>query len=155
MFLEKIPDEDRIHRHVDRPTHFDTDLIWEKTFQFQIKKPSESVVWSKYAPTEEKVHIIGLKRVEAIKECGPGQANRQYVGYISSVTGNVRSLVCSGGSAFSVDHAPDEGQHHAEITIKFSKAAQTKNKQRLHRDNLRLMLKREFSEIVRNTVCSP
>ena len=139
--VENIPDEDAIYRQVDFPRMYDDSigLIWDQIFQFPSGEP-ESVVWSKYAPTPEDVHRLGIEREKRARERRP---EMRYIGFIPSTAGVIRAICTSRGHGFSVVHAPREGIHHAEIS--YRPAGELK---RSERNELKLSLRKAFGDLV-------
>ena len=94
MQAESIPDDDVVSRSIGRPVHWadDVGLVWSNVFQFAGDR-CESVIWRKYAETDQDVHAIGIAIVEAQKARG---RDREYVGFISAEVARMeRSIVAA------------------------------------------------------------
>jgi hypothetical protein len=144
--VELIPDEDAIHRQIDFPRMYNDakDMIWENIFQFPGGAP-ESVVWEKYAPTPANIHDLGCEREKKACERNP---DIQYVGFISSIASAVRVIRTRPGHGFSVDHAPCEGLHHAEISYKPIGDRNADQLKRGEKNELKLALRKVFGSLV-------
>lgn len=121
---EEVPDGDLLSRIIDFPHKFDgfRDLIEERIFEFQTdstdpeKKPlPESVVWRKYASTDNDVHTIGVA-LEVDRQ-SKGRADYRYIGFISAQAGPIRSYRNVNGHGFFVRHDPEEGLHHVHVGL--------------------------------------
>ncbi len=138
---EDIPDNDVISRIIQSPIHFQQELIWLAVFVFP-KSECESTVWRKYAPSNDDVHTIGQKMVAEKLET---RADRQYKGFVSAEVGKIRKIRTMRGHAFSVEHSPSEGIHHAEVCIVPSSSQDLKKNDKVE---LRQALEYHFSDIV-------
>ena len=137
MSKEAIPDPDYICRLIDAPRMVSEDLnelVWENIFVFQRPKEPEdrakfpnggpeSVVWRKYAPTNNEVHSKGCQREIERRERDErdNKPNKmRYLGFIEAKVGEIRNLTNKRGHGFNVEHEPgnNQGNHHAEIHIK-------------------------------------
>lgn len=60
--VEEIPIGDEISRHIEFPRTYDRErrMILEAVFEFPGGEP-ESVVWRKYAATDDEVHKLGCE----------------------------------------------------------------------------------------------
>lgn len=112
--VEPIPDADTVSRAVEFPTQYTNDrgLIWHMLFQF----PSgvcESLIWRKYANSDNEVHEIGE---EIAAEKRSRKPDRQYEGFVYGVVARIRSIRTFRGHGFTVSHQPEDGrQHHAQV----------------------------------------
>lgn len=127
--IEHIPGEDAVSRWVDSPRLFQPDegLIWRCVFEFPGGN-GESVVWRKYKPTIEDVHALGCNRQSVQRLKNPDKSPPwTYTGAITSLARKIRELE-SRGNGFLVEHKPEEGVYHAEISFRVADAASfTKN----------------------------
>ncbi len=142
LITENIPDQDQIHRLIDYPNKYDesSNFIWDAVFQFP-KGESESVTWSKYAPTQDAVHAFGIKWEDHKKISKP---DARYVGFISSLVADVRDIRTKPGHGFLVLHAPIEGVQHAEITYKPNGTLS-----RSEKNELKIALRNVFGPLIR------
>lgn len=121
---EHIPDEDAVSRWVDSPRLYQPDvgLIWKCIFEFP-GGVGESVVWRKYKPLIHDVHELGCSRQTVQRLKNPDKSPPwTYTGAITSVAGKIRGLE-SRGNGFLVEHKPEEGTYHAEISFRVHDAA--------------------------------
>lgn len=141
--VEPIPDEDAIHRQIYFPRMYDDakEMIWGVVFQFPRGEP-ESVVWCKYAPTADDVHRIGCDRESTTRERTP---DVRYVGFITSAARAIRRITTRSGHGFSVNHAPAEGIHHAEISYRSKDGAGLKKSEK---SELKFSLRQVFGALV-------
>lgn len=112
--VEDIPDCATVNRLIDFPRMGNRSerLVWQNVFEFP-DGAGESVVWSKYAPTEADVHRFGCEREAAKRQSKP---EMRYGGFIPAVVKAIRKIKTKRGHGFTVAHKPGEGQHHAEIS---------------------------------------
>jgi len=148
---EDIPDSDTVSRLVDFPRMYveAKGLIWNHIFQFPGGE-CESVVWARYAPTSADVHRLGCER-EATKR--QGNPEMRYVGFVSSTAGGIRGIMTARGHGFTVNHAPREGRHHAEVC--YSPASQNgiTDLKKADKGELRAALRNVFGELAQHS-CS-
>lgn len=144
--VEPIPDQDGIHRQVDFPRMYNDarEMIWDNIFQFSQGHP-ESIVWSKYAPSDDDVHHLGCERESRTRSRRP---DTRYVGFISSTAGAVRGITTRAGHGFSVLHAPSEGIHHAEINYQPADGRRLDELKRSEKNELKLALRSVFGELI-------
>lgn len=83
------------------------DLVWETVFVFPSKQGRrESVVWRKYAPKIDDVHVLG---------CRFQNESRRYRGATTARCGDITSYRNKNGHGLTIEHVPAEGRWHAEI----------------------------------------
>lgn len=122
-------------------------LIWHLVFQFP-ESQDESVVWSKYAPSDERVHKLGREREVRYRLTKP---DRHYVGFISSTAGAVRDIRTVAGHGFAVWHQPEEGLYHAGIAYLPADGRKIHQLNRNEKNELKLALRLAFGPLVRRT----
>lgn len=146
--VEDIPDDATVNRLIDFPRmgNRSGDLIWKNVFEFP-GGAGESVVWSKYAPTEVDVHRLGCEREVEKRQFKP---EMRYGGFIPGVVKAIRGIKTNRGHGFTVDHKPDEGQHHTEISYA---PASVLNK--TDKGELKFALQKVFGSLVPHTCVHP
>lgn len=146
--VESIPDPDAIHRQIDFPLMYGKaqELIWVSVFAFP-EGQSESAVWGKYAPTDERVHQIGRERIAAKQQLRP---EYRYIGFISSTAAAIRKICTAAGHGFSVEHSPAEGIHHAEIFYKPANNRAAKQLTKNEKVELKAALRSAFGDVTRD-----
>lgn len=144
---ELIPDADTVSRSVEYPLQYtnDRDLIWGKIFEFPGGK-CESLIWRKYANSDNEVHAIGAE-IAIMKQVRDPE--RRYVGFVSGVAGTIRSIRTVRGHGFSVKHVPEEEEqrYHAHVCYE---PAITDNLRPADKTELKSVLKECFSPLVPN-----
>ncbi len=147
--VEAIPDADSLHRLIDSPPLYDDarGLIWDLVFQFP-KSQDESVIWSKYASSDEQAHKLGCEREARYRLTKP---NRHYVGFISSTAGAVRGIRTAAGHGFAVWHQPEEGVYHAGIAYRPADGPKIQQLSTNEKNELKLALRLGFGPLVRRT----
>jgi hypothetical protein len=110
---EEIPNCDDISRLIEFPRTYsrEREIILEIGFEFP-GGSGESVIWRKYAPTDEDVHAIGAQWEQKKRE---RRDETRYVGFATNTAGTVRGFRTARGHGFDVVHVPDEGKYHAEV----------------------------------------
>lgn len=117
----------------------DMEIHWDNTFMFQSSDGRcESLVWRKYATEIAVVHNFGCAKQTADRD--KGRTRCAYIGAITAIAKNIRSLRSAKGIQFLLLHVPDEGNHHAHITFSDNS---TKN----DRNELKYMLKAVFGNL--------
>ena len=137
--VEEIPDDDRVSRHLYRPSmgSATSDLRWDNVFMFEASYGRrESLVWSRYAATLTAVHFLGCEKQRADRA---KDKPTTYLGALSSSVGAIRRLKSKNGARFEIVHAPNEGMHHVEMTFA---AAPAPNKN--DRSELKVLLREVF-----------
>ncbi len=115
---EHIADSDQVSRLIERPRMYEreSDLIIPlQFFPFFDGRP-ESVVWRRYAATDEEVHKIGIDRIET-KRRRTGNDDIYHDGFATAQVDAVRSTRTVAGHGFNVVHAPCEGKWHAHVEL--------------------------------------
>lgn len=142
--VEDIPDDATVNRLIYFPRMGNRleGLIWQNVFEFP-GGLGESVVWSKYAPTDADVHGFGCDREAAKRQAKP---EMRYGGFIPAVVKAIRDIKTNRGHGFAVAHEPEEGQHHAEISYA---PASTLNK--TDKGELKFALQQVFGPLVSHT----
>lgn len=142
---EEIPDIDCASRLIEYPHAYNDDhqLIWGNVFQFPGGQ-CESLVWRKYAPTDKDVHEIG-QDLWARKQAARPRPDRRYMGFMSAVVGDIRSITTHRGHSFSVEHEPAEGVHHAHVCYDQAAAEPLRPADKAELKNF---LKERFSSLV-------
>jgi hypothetical protein len=145
---ESIPDDAVLSRLVFFPRMrlSEEKLLWKAVFEFPTNKETgrphrESVVWNKYAPTYNDVHRIGCEIQSVIRTRRP---EAEYRGLIKAIAGSVRAARTVRGHGFIVEHAPEEGLHHAEVGIDPAPNTQILP---ADKEELRLALEKIFSAL--------
>ncbi|MHB8545086.1 MAG: hypothetical protein ACYC9S_13965 [Leptospirales bacterium] len=143
--VEEIPDSDPVHRWIFAPRMWNTiqdHLIWEGVWEFKRDHHCcESVVWSRHA-SSRKVHELGKEQEKRKLEEKPGR-DILYVGYLSGISGKIRSFRSARGHGLIVRHEPGEGIHHVHLCYQKADGVDlTKN----DRSELKLKLKDFFPE---------
>jgi hypothetical protein len=141
--VEEIPDEDTVSRLIDFPRMYEEArrLIWDQVFQFP-GGDCESLVWRRYAATDEEVHRLGCEREVAKRVTKP---EMRYAGFISALSGAIRSIRTNRGHGFGVNHAPEEGVHHAEVC--YSPVGDGLKLKPADKAELKLALKGKFGDL--------
>ena len=145
--VEHIPDGDKVSRLVFYPFMYTggNRMLMDNVFTFPSNRGGrESLVWSRYAPTNQDVHNLGLNLTTAKQAQNPERVI-QYDGFIFTKAGQIRSIKTAKGHGLFVVHVPAEGKHHAEVGYQpTDSAAITK----LEKGELKLALHRVFSALV-------
>lgn len=142
--VEDIPAGHQVSRHIDSPHKWKPEertLIDANVFEFPGGQV-ESVVWRKYAVGIAAVHELGCQR-QRVKREG-GKATWTYEGAITAEVDRIRAIKTSEGHGFHVEHAPEEGNWHAHISL-MPAPGQQLNKG--HKINLKEWLRGVFSPV--------
>ncbi len=133
MLKENIPNEGIVCRVLKKPSMYkdNENIDWKSVFMFN--RNCESVIWTKYAKTEEEIHKIGFRITE----------NKIYSGYCSAIVLLIREINIQNYS-FKVEHVPEEGIYHAHIC--YSK------ERREIKKAVRSILKEKLSEIFEKNI---
>ena len=127
-------------------TNAERQLVWISVFQFpKSGGERESVVWRKYAVSEDDVHKLGCERERLKRENKP---NWQYLGFVTARAGDVRDRKTVRRHGFAVEHKPCEGIHHAEIRLV---AAEGTTMTSAEKTELRMALEGIFGPLARHT----
>jgi len=153
--VEDIPDGDAVSRLVDFPRMYEEarGLIWDNIFQFP-RGECESVVWARYAPTPADVHRLGCEREAAKRQSNP-EMRYAYAGFISSTAGAIRGVRTARGHGFTMNHAPDEGRHHAEVCYAPAGQNGITDLKKADKVELRAALRKVFDELVSHSCVAP
>jgi hypothetical protein len=119
--VEEIPNADLISRLIEIPKTYERERgqILETVFEFP-NGDGESVVWRKYARTDDDVHHFGrlweTAKRKREEERHQRESQMRYVGFAQNVTEVVREFRTARGHGFKVFHVPKEGIQHAEVS---------------------------------------
>ncbi len=115
---KEISDNDNVSRAFFTPRMGTlSNLKWDEIFQFPSEQGSrESVIWRAVLQSDNCVHIHNLAHIKNKKLSNPS-FNQNYLGFFTSTVVNIRSKKTDRGHTFSVYHAPNEGEYHAEISV--------------------------------------
>lgn len=143
--IEVIPDEDEVARHIEQPRMVSEkwEFVWKNIFTFPGGRP-ESVVWRKYAISDQAVFELGLRRMAYIRE--HRRPGARYVGFIAAQVFDIRDFRSTAGHGFRVEHAPEEGIEHAHIHLW---ASENGRMTRSHKDELIFVLSKMFNRFIR------
>lgn len=145
--VEHIPDDDKVSRLVFHPFMYTggNRMLMDNVFTFPSNRGArESVVWSRYAPTDGQVHNLGLNHATAKRLENPDRII-QYDGFIVTYAGKIRAIKTAKGHGLFVEHVPAEGKSHAEVGYQPTGSdAITK----LEKGELKLALHKVFSALV-------
>ena len=145
--VEHIPDDDKVSRLVFYPFMYTSGnrMLMDNVFTFSSNRGGrESIVWSRYAPTDQDVHNLGLNLTTEKRAQNPDRVI-QYDGFIVTYAGKIRAIKTAKGHGLFVEHVPAEGKHHAEVGYQpTGSAAITK----LEKGELKLALHKVFSALV-------
>jgi hypothetical protein len=120
-------------------------MLMENVFTFQSDRGSrESLVWSRYAPTDGDVHNLGLNLTTAKRLQNPLRII-QYDGFIYTTAGQIRGIKTANGHGLFVEHVPAEGQHHAEVGYQPTGSLTIT---KLEKGELKIALHKVFSPLV-------
>lgn len=141
--VEEIPSADHVSRYIDSPHKFspqERELIAPNVFQLPSSDGQrESLVWRKYKPAIEDVHALGCA-IQWVKRAA--NPNWTYEGAISAKVECIRQIKSKLGGGFSVEHAPAEGIHHAEVKYRVADGRKLGTAEKL---DLKQMLRDVFS----------
>jgi hypothetical protein len=120
---EVIPDDATVCRHILAPKMgADKDslilsefVVFERNDNPPPRFLGVSLAWTRYAqPVPNGVHAIGVA-VEARRRARGRPA--KYLGYVDTQVHVIRQFTSPKGRRFSVEDAPEEGDHHVEVRL--------------------------------------
>ena len=144
---EDIPGDHEVSRHIDSPHKWkleEQEFVELSVFEFP-NGQAESVVWRKYAQDLAGVHRLGCERQKVKRATKPAWT---YVGAITATVNRIRSIQTKAGHGFSVEHAPEDGEWHAHVSIRTSDGGSLN---KAHKMDLREHLRGVFSGLEPHT----
>jgi hypothetical protein len=149
--VEDIPDDATVCRLVVAPKMGASkhELLLPNFFVFERNKEppprflGESLVWTAYAqPVPVRVHELGTE-LENIQRAR-GKTDSTYLGYVDALARVIRACKNSKGRGFTLQDAPEEGDHHVEVRLDVAAGVEFP---KIEKSDAQLLLAKLFSQL--------